>query len=264
MGDKSGIHWTDATLNPVTGCSKVSPECDNCYAEKMALRLKAMGQDNYKEGFNVCCHPHMLKKLGEWTRPRWVFICSMGDPFHSEVPFSFIDDIHEAMIKYNHHRYIVLTKRAQRMNKYFQERRMDKNGLFNLDHIWYGVSVGLRQTINRINVLRETNVKHKFVSFEPLIGDIFSPYVTPVEDDFVNLRGIEWVIIGGESGPKAREMKEEYAEKIVSYSKLLGCKVFFKQMGNVWAKNNKSKSKKGDIVDEWPMWARIREMPDVG
>lgn len=255
MGDKSGIHWTDATLNPVTGCSKVSPECDNCYAEKMALRLKAMGQDNYKEGFNVCCHPHMLKKLGEWTRPRWVFICSMGDPFHAQVPFSFIDDIHEAMIKYNHHKYIVLTKRANRMYKYFQER----NGF--IDHVWYGVSVGLRQTINRINVLRETNVKHKFVSFEPLIGDIFSPYVTPVEDDFVSLRGIEWVIIGGESGPKAREMKEEYAEKIVSYSKLLGCKVFFKQMGNVWAKNNGSKSKKGDIVEEWPMWARIREMP---
>lgn len=263
MGDKSGIHWTNATLNPVTGCSKVSPECDNCYAEKMALRLKAMGQDNYKEGFNVCCHPHMLKKLGEWTRPRWVFICSMGDPFHAQVPFSFIDDIHEAMIKYNHHRYIVLTKRANRMNKYFQERRMDKRGLMSFDHVWYGVSVGLRQTINRINVLRDTNVKHKFVSFEPLIGDIFSPYVTPVEDDFVSLRGIEWVIIGGESGPKAREMKEEYAEKIVSYSKLLGCKVFFKQMGNVWAKNNGSKSKKGDIVEEWPMWARIREMPVI-
>jgi protein gp37 len=255
MGDKSAIHWTDATLNPVTGCSKVSPECNNCYAEKMAMRLKAMGQKNYKDGFDVRCHPDMLKKLGEWTRPRWVFICSMGDPFHSEVPFSFIDDIHDAMNKYNHHKYIVLTKRSQRMNRYFQER----NGF--LDHVWYGVSVGLRQTVNRINILRGTNVEHKFVSFEPLIGDIFSPYVTPVEDDFFNLRGIEWVIIGGESGQKAREMNENNAEKIVSYARLLGCKVFFKQMGTVWAKKNGSKSRKGDIVDEWPMWARIREMP---
>jgi protein gp37 len=255
MGDKSAIHWTDATLNPVTGCSKVSPECDNCYAEKMAMRLKAMGQKNYEDGFDVRCHPDMLKKLGEWTRPRWVFICSMGDPFHSEVPFSFIDDIHDAMNKYNHHKYIVLTKRAQRMNRYFQER----NGF--LGHVWYGVSVGLRQTVNRINILRGTNVEHKFVSFEPLIGDIFSPYVTPVEDDFFNLRGIEWVIIGGESGQKAREMNENNAEKIVSYARLLGCKVFFKQMGTVWAKKNGSKSRKGDIVDEWPMWARIREMP---
>ena len=255
MGDKSAIHWTDATLNPVTGCSKVSPECDNCYAEKMAMRLKAMGQKNYKDGFDVRCHPDMLKKLGEWTRPRWVFICSMGDPFHSEVPFSFIDDMHDAMNKYNHHKYIILTKRAQRMNKYFQERK----GF--LDHVWYGVSVGLRQTVNRINILRSTNVEHKFVSFEPLIGDIFSPYVTPVEDDFFNLRGIEWVIIGGESGQKAREMNENNAEKIVSYAKLLGCRVFFKQMGTVWAKKNGSKSRKGDIVDEWPMWARIREMP---
>jgi len=256
MSDKSLIHWTDATLNPITGCSEVGPECDNCYAKKMSIRLKAMGQKNYEDGFKVRLHPHMLSKLSDWKRPRWIFLCSMSDPFHQEVPFDFLDEMHNEMRKANHHKYMILTKRVHRMNEYFKTRK-------GLNHVFYGVSVGLRQSLNRIKVLRSIDVEHRFVSFEPLLGDLFSPYLNPNEDDMMNLSGIEWVIIGGESGPKARRMKVEHAKKLVEHSKAMGCSIFFKQMGSVWARENSIKNGKGDIITEWPEWARIREKPYI-
>lgn len=221
MADRSAIEWTEATWNPVTGCSKVSPGCRNCYAEKLALRLQAMGQANYVNGFEVATHESALELPLTWRKPRTVFVNSMSDLFHEKVPMEFVERVFEVMRRANQHRFQVLTKRSERLAEVAPDLNWAPN-------IWMGVSVESQDWVKRIDELRETPAAVKFISFEPLLG--------PVED--LDLEGIDWVIVGGESGPGARPMRKEWATEIRNFCIDNAVPFFFKQWGGTRKKQN--------------------------
>jgi len=183
MGKASTIEWTEATWNPVTGCSKISPGCKNCYAERMALRLRAMGQVNYVNGFDLTLHPGSFPIPLRWKKPQTIFVNSMSDLFHKDVPSDFILKAFEVMVRADWHRFQVLTKRSQRLLELDSELPW-------APHIWMGVSVESEDYTFRIDHLRRTNAQVKFLSLEPLLGPLSN----------LNLQGIQWAIVGGESG----------------------------------------------------------------
>jgi protein gp37 len=210
------IEWTEVTWNPVTGCSKVSPGCLNCYAERMAKRLQAMGQRNYRDGFAVRTHDHMLKLPIKWSKPRMVFVNSMGDLFHEKVPVTFIQRVFEVMDRTPHHIYQLLTKRADRLAEVAPLVPWSKN-------IWMGVTVEDNCHLNRVKRLRNVPSTVKFLSIEPLLG--------PLPD--LDLEGVDWVIVGGESGPGARPMLKEWVTNIRDACIGQTVPFFFKQWGGV-------------------------------
>ncbi len=219
MAAKSTIEWTESTWNPVTGCSKLSPGCRNCYAERMTKRLQAMGQPNYANGFLVTTHEKALEIPLHWKKPQVVFVNSMSDLFHRKVPLSFIRKVFEVMNSAHWHQYQVLTKRSERLLELDEKLPW-------ADHIWMGVSVESEAQKFRIDHLRQTNAHIKFLSLEPLIG--------PVPD--IDLSGIDWVIVGGESGPGARPMKEEWVVDIRDQCRKACVPFFFKQWGGIFKK----------------------------
>lgn len=212
----SKIEWTDATWNPVTGCSKISTGCVNCYAERMAMRLKAMGQHNYRNGFEVTLHEHMLKYPLAWKKPRTIFVNSMSDLFHESIPEEYFLKIFEVMKNAHWHRYQILTKRAERLSAVEHLLPWPKN-------VWMGVTVEREDYRHRIDLLRNTNAAIKFLSMEPLLSDVPN----------MNLTGIDWVIVGGESGPGAREMQTDWVESIQEQCLRNSVPFFFKQWGGV-------------------------------
>ena len=235
------IEWTDKTWNPITGCTKKSAGCAHCYAEVMTRRLKAMLLDKYKNGFELTLHEDELENPLKWKGMHNIFVCSMSDIFHENVPFDFIDKIIEIVSKTPQHRYQILTKRAERMAEYFKDKTIPTN-------IWLGVTVECKDTKYRIDILRYLKASVKFLSCEPLLEDL--------ED--LNLMGIDWVIVGGESGPNARPMKEEWVLNIKKQVEKQKAAFFFKQWGT-WGsdgvKRNKCKNGKllkGKIVQEMP------------
>jgi len=221
MASRSSIEWTEYTWNPVTGCTKISPGCRNCYAERMAIRLQAMGQPNYVNGFKVSIHEHVLKAPFGWKRHSKVFVNSMSDLFHEDVPEDFIHRAFAVMQKTSQHQFQVLTKRAERL------ARLDKSLTWPIN-IWMGVSVENTDYTYRIDCLRQTRAFVKFVSIEPLLSPI--PHL--------DLRGLDWVIVGGESGPKARPMEREWVIDIKNQCLDAGVPFFFKQ----WGGTNKKKA----------------------
>lgn len=227
------IEWTDKTWNPITGCSKISPGCAHCYAEVMSRRLQAMGQAKYLNGFNLTLHNECLDEPLEWKRPHTIFVCSMSDLFHQDVPFSFIDKVMETIIRTPQHRYQLLTKRAERMMEYFEERSVPNNA-------WLGVTVEAVSSKVRIDCLRDLNAPIRFLSCEPLIEDL----------GVLDLTNIDWVIVGGESGPQARPMKEEWVINIMRQSDEQGAAFFFKQWGT-WGSDGikRSKHKNGKLIE---------------
>jgi len=220
------IEWTDKSWNPVTGCTKISAGCINCYAEVMARRLEAMGQDKYKNGFNVSLHEEVLNEPLKLKKSHTIFICSMSDLFHNEVPFDFVDKVMNIVKQTPQHRYQLLTKRADRMVKYFKTRKIPSN-------IWLGVSVENQKTKIRIDYLRELNCAVRFLSCEPLLEDL----------EKINLENIDWVIVGGESGLKARKMKREWVLNIKEQCDAQGATFFFKQWGT-WGEDGIRRNKK--------------------
>ncbi len=219
MAGNSHIEWTDATWNPVTGCSKVSPGCKHCYAERMAKRLQAMGQPNYANGFEVTLQPHMLELPLEWKRPRRVFVNSMSDLFHKDVPLSFIKKVFGVMRRADWHQYQLLTKRSERL--------LEVSPLLTWEpHIWIGVSVENDDYTSRIDDLRKTGADVKFLSLEPLLGPLRK----------LNLRGMDWVIVGGESGPGARPMNPDWVREIRDQCVRANVPFFFKQWGGPFKK----------------------------
>ena len=234
MGSKSSIEWTEYTWNPVTGCTKISPGCLNCYAERMAKRLKAMGQPNYTEGFKVSMHEHLLKAPFGWRRPSMIFVNSMSDLFHEEVPVFFVQKAFEVMRNLPQHQFQILTKRAERL--------AELSGLLPwAENIWMGVSVENRDYIDRVEILRQTGAKLKFLSIEPLLGPIPK----------LDLADIDWVIVGGESGPGARPMKKEWVTDIRDQCLDAGVAFFFKQWGGT-NKKRAGRKLEGQIWDEMP------------
>jgi protein gp37 len=244
MATKSNIEWTEATWNPVTGCTKISPGCKHCYAERMSFRLQAMGQRNYANGFELTLHERMLEKPLSWKKPQLIFVNSMSDLFHDEVPVDFILKVFDVMQRASWHQFQVLTKRSQRL--------LELNSQIDWpDNVWMGVSVESQDYTFRIDHLRETDAVTKFLSLEPLLGPLSG----------LNLDGINWVIVGGESGPGARPMLEDWASQIRDQCNVASVPLFVKQMGESWAQVNKAKSKKGGNMSEWRTDLRIRDYP---
>ncbi len=217
----SSIEWTEMTWNPVTGCTKISAGCKYCYAEVMTRRLQAMGVEKYKDGFSIRTHENALHAPYDWREPKTVFVNSMSDLFHPEVPLDFIQKVFKVMNDTPRHTYQVLTKRADRL--------LELHGHLHWGHnIWMGVSVEDSRVVHRIDFLRQTNAQTKFLSCEPLIG--------PIEN--MNLENIHWVIVGGESGRRPRPVKEWWVWDIRQQCQEAGVAFFFKQWGGI----NKKKS----------------------
>lgn len=231
---KSSIEWTDATWNPVTGCTKISPGCKHCYAERMAKRLKAMGQRNYANGFRLTLQPHMLELPLKWHQPSQVFVNSMSDLFHKDVPTSYIKQVFDVMRRAHWHKYQVLTKRSDRLRQLAPQLAWQP-------HIWMGVSVENKDYQYRIDDLRETAAYVKFLSIEPLVG--------PLQD--LDLTGIDWVIVGGESGPGARPMDQNWVRDIRDICLDANVPFFFKQWGGV-VKSRTGRMLDGQTWDEMP------------
>lgn len=234
MALKSSIEWTESTWNPVTGCNKVSPGCKFCYAERMAKRLKAMGSENYKNGFKLTLQERALELPLAWKKPQTIFVNSMSDLFHEDVPISFLMKTFEVMNKADWHRFQVLTKRSDVLLKLDQIIPWSEN-------IWMGVSVENQDYTYRIDHLRETNAQTKFLSIEPLIGPI----------NKLDLTNINWVIVGGESGPGARPMEENWVLRIRDICKESKVPFFFKQWGGVNKKKN-GRLLRGKIWNQMP------------
>ncbi len=234
MAQGSGIEWTESTWNPVTGCTKISPGCKHCYAERMAKRLQAMGQANYRNGFELTLQPHMLELPLRWKKPQAIFVNSMSDLFHGEVPLDYIQQVFDVMRRAHWHRFQVLTKRSERLAELDTMLDWTVN-------IWMGVSVENETYRNRIEDLRKTRAPVKFLSLEPLLGPL----------DGLDLRGIDWVIVGGESGPDARPMDPRWVMSIRDQCRRTRIPFFFKQWGGPNKKKN-GRILEGRIWEEMP------------
>jgi protein gp37 len=221
MAQNSAIEWTETTWNPLTGCTKVSPGCKHCYAERMSLRLQAMGQPNYANGFELTLHEHMLDVPLRWKKPRLVFVNSMSDLFHRDAPEGFIFRVFDVMRRASWHIFQVLSKRSDRLLKLSPKIKWPAN-------VWMGVSVERADYTFRIDHLRQTEAKVRFLSLEPLLG--------PLEN--LNLDGIHWVIVGGESGPGVRPLEEAWVADIRDQCLEADVPFFFKQWGGVFKSRN--------------------------
>jgi protein gp37 len=210
----SKIEWTESTWNPLTGCTKVSPGCKHCYAERMAVRLQAMGLEKYRNGFRLALHPEVLEEPLTWTKPQYIFVNSMSDLFHKEVPLEFILRIFDVMRRAHWHQFQVLTKRAERLLE------LDPQIMWP-DNVWMGVSVENLDYAYRIDFLRQTRAIIKFLSLEPLLEPLPN----------LKLNGIHWVIVGGESGPRARPIQPEWVREIRDQCLQAKVPFFFKQWG---------------------------------
>lgn len=235
------IEWTDKTWNPVTGCTKKSEGCLHCYAEVMARRLKGMGQIKYKNAFKITIHPECLDEPKMWKKPHNIFVCSMGDLFHEKVSFEFIDRVMETILATPQHRYQILTKRPERLYEYFTLHEVPQN-------VWLGTTVESQKNKYRIDFLRDLQAPVKFLSCEPLIEDLQE----------LNLSGINWVIVGGESGMQARPMLEQWVINIKNQCVKKDIAFFFKQWGT-WGQDGIKRNKhangkllQGEIIQQMP------------
>lgn len=227
MATTSKIEWTEQTWNPVVGCTKVSPGCAHCYAEPMAYRLQAMGTQGYEHGFKLTLLPQRLDEPLRRKKPTIYFVNSMSDLFHEKVPFDYIDRVFDVIRRTPQHTYQILTKRADRMAEYFAGKTPPKNA-------WLGVSVeNKKYGLPRIDHLRTVKASIRFLSVEPLLESLGK----------INLRGIHWVIVGGESGPKARPMQKEWVDAIRAQCEAKDVAFFFKQWGG-WGADGKKRAKK--------------------
>lgn len=235
MATNSAIEWTESTWNPVTGCTKVSPGCKNCYAERMSLRLHAMGQPNYKNGFKLSMHENMIELPLRWKKPQMIFVNSMSDLFQKDVPVEFIQKVFAVMQRAHWHQFQVLTKRSDRLLELHKHLEWAPN-------IWMGVSVEMQEYDYRIDHLLQTGAHIKFLSMEPLLGAVRG----------MNIDGIDWVIVGGESGPYSRPMEAKWVMEIQKQCRRARVPFFFKQWGGV----NKKKAGRlleGKTWDEMPV-----------
>ena len=237
MSAKSKIEWTENTWNPVTGCTKISDGCKNCYAYTMANRLKLMGNHKYKNGFDISMHEYCLNDPLKWKKPSLVFVNSMSDLFHEDIPTEFIQKVFDIMNKASWHTFQVLTKRAERLHQLSKVLNWTPN-------IWQGVTVESDKYKYRIDYLREINSKIRFISFEPLIDEVRD----------LNLSGIDWAIVGGESGPRARKMEPEWVLNLKEECYSQNVMFYFKQ----WGGPNKKKTGRILLDKTWD------EMPQIG
>lgn len=238
MAQSTRIEWTDATWNPVTGCSKITAGCDFCYAERFSERFRGVRGHPFENGFDLTVRPARVKQPLQWRVPRRIFVNSMSDLFHKEVPITFIDLVFDTMEKADWHTYQVLTKRSSLLVRYLRRRYGEGQAP---THIWLGVSVEDKRNAVRLRHLQTAQASVKFVSFEPLIGSV----------GLIDLKGIDWAIVGGESGPRARSMEEEWAIEICDQCKRDEVAFFFKQWGGIRPKSG-GRVLKGREWNEYP------------
>ncbi|MDP6624560.1 MAG: phage Gp37/Gp68 family protein [Alphaproteobacteria bacterium] len=247
MADNSAIEWTNATWNPVTGCTKIGPGCDHCYAERFAERFRGVPGHPYEPGFDLTLRPARLDQPARWRRPRMIFVNSMSDLFHKKIPTTYIDKVFKSMEKADQHTYQVLTKRSSRLRGYINSRYAERQLP---EHIWLGTSIEDRQRLSRLEHLRQTRAPTRFLSLEPLLGPL----------GHLDLDSIHWVIVGGESGPGARPMEGTWVREI--RDQCLGTDVpfFFKQWGGLRPKSQ------GRLLDgqEWSGYPINEFSPDAG
>lgn len=267
---KTSIEWASASYNPVTGCTRVSPGCGmalpghdsephgQCYAETFAERWRGVPGHPYERGFDVQLRPERLEQPLHWKKPARIFVCSMADLFHADVPATYIEQVWDVMARANWHRFMVLTKRAERLERVVKSIYDQWYDLFMpLPNIWCGVSVETPTYYSRIRHLQRTPAVVRFLSLEPLLAPLPN----------LPLEGIGTVIVGGESGPGARPMEEDWARDIIAQCRAAGTAVFCKQMGAVWAREHQARDAegrrdvKGHAMENWPEDLRIREMP---
>lgn len=234
MATSSHIEWTEMTWNPVTGCSKISSGCKHCYAERMAKRLNAMGSERYKHGFRLTVHDDLINAPRNWKKPKLVFVNSMSDLFHKSVPTEFIQQVFQTMVDCPQHTFQILTKRSGRLREVANLLPWPSN-------VWMGVSVEDSRAVGRISDLIEVPAQVRFLSCEPLIG--------PIEN--LQLHGIHWVIVGGESGPGARAMNPNWVDSIHSQCRRAAVPFFFKQWGGV-RKDITGRVLNGRVYNEMP------------
>lgn len=237
------IEWTERTWNPVTGCNKVSEGCRHCYAETMTRRLYAIGNSKYKNGFIPTEHIDVLSEPYKWKKPSTVFVCSMSDLFNERISFEFIEKVFSVIKDTPQHTYQILTKRALRMEEYFKNRTVPENA-------WVGVTVENRASICRIDSIRNLDASIKFLSCEPLLEDLGD----------INLSGVNWIIVGGESGSSARPMKKAWVDGIRKQAESNGVPFFFKQWGT-WGPDGvkRSKARNGKLLDG----EIVQQMPPI-
>lgn len=235
MSGKTKIEWTECSWNPITGCTKISDGCKNCYAERLSKRLVAMHNPRYNNGFQVTVHDDLIEIPKKWKTPRKIFVNSMSDLFHESISDETILRIFRTMNECPQHQFQVLTKRPERLR--------DLNESINwTDNIWMGVTVESNAYLNRIDYLRNSGAYIKFISAEPLLSDL----------DEIDLHGIDWIIVGGESGPGAREIKKEWVENILLSARKYNTAFFFKQWGGTNKKKN-GRELNGQTYDEYPI-----------
>lgn len=232
--NNSKIEWTDSTWNPVTGCDKVSTGCENCYAERMARRLTAMGNPRYINGFKTTMHVDLLKQPLKKKKPHMIFVCSMSDLFHKDVSTDFIKAVFDTMNQAHWHTFQVLTKRPERLKKLSSELNFTPN-------IWIGTSVENSKYLKRVDLIRDIPAKIKFLSCEPLLGSLQG----------LRLNNIDWVVVGGESGPKSRSMDIEWVREIRNKCESNETDFFFKQWGG-WNKKKNGRELDGKVYDHMP------------
>jgi protein gp37 len=244
MAGTTTIEWTDATWNPVTGCTKISPGCDNCYAERFAERFRGTLGHPFESGFDLTLRPERLEQPLKWRRPQMIFVNSMSDLFHKEIPNEFVERVFDTMERAPRHTFQVLTKRSSLMAKFLRGRYGHGRGP---RHMWFGVSVEDGTKLSRVEHLRLAPAGVRFLSIEPLIGPIHQ----------IDLSGIDWVIVGGESGPRARPMNEAWVQRIRDQCVTAQVPFFFKQWGGVRPKSG------GRRLDgrEWNQYPAKRSTP---
>lgn len=240
MAANSSIEWTDNTWNPITGCTKISPGCKHCYAERLAKRLQAMGAENYRNGFKLTLQPQALELPLRWQKPRTIFVNSMSDLFHKDISISYITRVFEIMDQAHWHRFQILTKRAERLVEICDQLPWPTN-------VWMGVSVENEDYEFRIDLLRQVPAKVRFLSLEPLLGPL----------DKLNLKQIDWVIVGGESGPNSRPIEKDWVIQIRNQCRKQRVPFFFKQWGGV------NKKRTGRLLDgrTWDQMPKIQLSP---
>ena len=249
MAQTTEIEWTNATWNPVTGCTPIGPGCDNCYAQRFAERWRGVEGHPYEQGFDLRFWKERIDLPAKWRKSRLIFVNSMSDLFHKKVPTEFVDSVFDTMEKADHHIYQVLTKRSSRMRSYVNRRYSDSEAP---EHIWLGVSVEDRAHASRIVHLRQTAGPIRFVSFEPLLGPI----------GVIDLIGISWVIVGGESGPRAREMDPDWARELRDFCRNQEVAFFFKQWGGPRPKSN-GRLLDGETWDGFPVSKLSRSVNEL-
>jgi protein gp37 len=244
MSENSAIEWTDATWNPVTGCTKISAGCDNCYAARFSERFRSVPRHPFERGFDLTLRPERLLQPLAWKRPRMIFVNSMSDLFHKQIPQAYIDAVFDTMETANWHVYQVLTKRSSLLKKFVNHRYAGREAPA---HMWFGVSVENQQTTSRIAHLGKARVAVRFLSIEPLISPVGQ----------LCLDGVHWVIVGGESGPRARPMEAEWAIDIRNQCVKAGVPFFFKQWGG------RSPKARGRLLEgkEWSQFPTKQHAP---